>query len=67
VNDEQSDAKIREILRKCSPRELEALQRFYLLEETPEKIQRDLDLTGVQLKDLKARIVAEFWAMKNPS
>jgi hypothetical protein len=70
MNDAERDAtdtNIRLIMSKCSPQELEALTRFYLLGQTPEHIHQNLGFTAGQLTELKARVIADFFAMKKPS
>jgi RNA polymerase sigma-70 factor, ECF subfamily len=51
---------MRGILRAMSPRDREILRRFYLDEQTEEKICREMELNPVQFKLLKLRAAARF-------
>ena len=48
------------ILRSSPPRDREILVRFYLREQTPAEICRDLDLTENQFRLIKSRAKARF-------
>jgi len=61
---EQENRDIAErILRALPKREREVLMRFYLDEQTPEKIQADLGLTPTQFRLIKTRAKARFTEM----
>jgi RNA polymerase sigma-70 factor, ECF subfamily len=56
---------MRQLLRELSRRDLEVLTRFYLNEETPDEICRQLGLTPKQFQLLKSRAKARFVALAN--
>lgn len=49
-----------QVLRSISPRDREILTRFYLYEQTPEQICKEMDLTETQFRLLKSRAKARF-------
>ena len=51
---------MKQLLRKMSPREFEVLTRFYLHEQTPERIRREMSLTQTQFDLLKSRAKARL-------
>ena len=48
------------VLRSIPPRDREVLIRFYLREQTPDEICRDLQLTDTQFRLIKSRAKARF-------
>jgi len=62
-----TDANIRLIIAGLSARELDALTRFYLLEQTPEQIHNELGMAADRLQELKARVFDKFFNLKKPS
>ena len=51
---------MRQALRKMSTRDREVLTRFYLHEESPERIQTQMGLTPTQFNLLKSRAKARL-------
>ncbi len=49
-----------QVLRELSPREREVLSRFYLQEQTAERIQSEMRLTTTQFRLIKSRAKAKF-------
>jgi DNA-directed RNA polymerase specialized sigma24 family protein len=60
VNEEDRRAReaklLRRLVRALSPLERDALTRFYLLEQTPDQIHRDLGIDPGRLRELKSRV-----------
>ena len=48
----------RNVLRKLTPRDGEIVERFYLQEQSPEQICREMHLTGTQFRLYKSRAIA---------
>lgn len=57
--DQQVDI-VKKVLRKMSTRDREVLTRFYLREESPERIQLEMGLTQTQFNLLKSRAKARL-------
>jgi RNA polymerase sigma-70 factor (ECF subfamily) len=51
---------MRRVLRELSPREREAISRFYLKEQTQAQICSEMALTKIQFQLLKSRAKARF-------
>jgi len=62
IQEQNMDLAMR-ILNSLHPREREVLVRFYLREQTPEEICRDLELTETQFRLIKSRAKARFGEM----
>jgi len=62
IQEQNMDLAMR-ILNSLHPREREVLMRFYLREQTPEEICRDLELTETQFRLIKSRAKARFGEM----
>jgi RNA polymerase sigma-70 factor, ECF subfamily len=60
VIDRQNSGIMEEILRECSRRDREILTRFYLLEQDPEQICREMSINQTQFRLLKSRAKARF-------
>jgi hypothetical protein len=56
------DERIKRILANLSPIEMEALYRFYDLEQDSAQIARDLGLSATKLRDLRAGVRKRFLA-----
>lgn len=56
----QKVAIMRQVLEKMNKREREVLRRFYLHEELPGRIQKEMDLTPTQFNLLKSRAKARL-------
>jgi DNA-directed RNA polymerase specialized sigma24 family protein len=57
-----SDAKLRRILSELSPKEREALDRFYCLQQTAEQISSELQIDAEKLRKLKSRVKVAYLA-----
>lgn len=60
VIDRQNSGIMEEILRESSRRDREILTRFYLLEQEPEQICREMEINQTQFRLLKSRAKARF-------
>jgi hypothetical protein len=60
-------AKLRNILAELEPRELDALSRFYTLEQDSAQISRELGMNISHFQDLKLRIKAAYLATSRPN
>ena len=58
--DRQSNEVAMRVLRSLPKRDRDVLVRFYLDEQTPEEICRDLDLTETQFRLIKSRAKARY-------
>jgi DNA-directed RNA polymerase specialized sigma24 family protein len=56
----QKVALMKQVLGKMSDREFEVLTRFYLREQSPERIRVDMGLTQTQFNLLKSRAKAKL-------
>ena len=56
----QNAAIMKQVLRKMSARDREVLTRFYLREESPERIREEMGLTETQFNLLKSRAKARL-------
>ena len=58
----ESDATLRRILSELEPKEREALDRFYYLEQTAEQISTELQIDAERLRTLKLRVRTAYFA-----
>ena len=58
------DARLKRILANLSPRQREALYRFYSLGEDSVQVSRALGLDESELRELKSRVKREFQMTK---
>jgi len=65
IDDRHRSQAMEQVLLSFSRREREALVRFFLLEDTPEQICRDLGLNETQFRVLKAKARCSFRERKN--
>ena len=59
-----SDAQLKRILSELAPREREALDRFFRLEQTTEQISIDLHMNIKQLRTLMSRVKMAYFATR---
>jgi DNA-directed RNA polymerase sigma subunit (sigma70/sigma32) len=59
-----SDAKLKHILSELTPREREALDRFYCLQQTAEQISTELHMDAEKLRNLKSRVKMAYLASR---
>jgi DNA-directed RNA polymerase specialized sigma24 family protein len=59
-----SDAKLRRILSKLDPKEREALDRFYYLQQTAGQISTELHIDAEKLRKLKSRVKVAYFATR---
>jgi DNA-directed RNA polymerase specialized sigma24 family protein len=52
------DASLKQVLAALSPKEREALLRFYLLDHDADRIQSELGVDAQQLSEIKSRVKA---------
>jgi hypothetical protein len=55
---------MRDVLRELSPRDREALERYYVLGHSEEAIMADLRMTPVQFRSLKSAVKMRFLAVR---
>ena len=58
------DAKLKRILSELTPREREALDRFYCLRQTAEEICAELHLDTDKLRKLKSRVKLAYFTTR---
>jgi len=59
-----SDAKLKRILSELTPKEREALDRFYCLQQTAEQISSELQINAEKLRKLKSRVQVTYFATR---
>jgi len=59
-----SDPKLRRILSELAPKEREALDRFYCLQQTAEQISTELQIDAEKLRNLKSRVKMAYFATR---
>ena len=59
-----SEAKLKRILSELTPKEREALDRFYCLQQTAEQISSELQIDAEKLCTLKARVKVTYFAIR---
>jgi hypothetical protein len=60
-------AKLKKILARLEPGELEALTRFYVLEHDTVRVTAELGISDSQFRELKARVRMAYLAMERPN
>ena len=60
-------AKVVKILAGLAPREVEALNRFYMQEQETAEIAADLGIDISHLRELKSRVKQAYLAMDRPN
>ena len=59
-----SDVQLRGILSELAPKEREALDRFYCLQQTAEQISTELHIDAEKLRKLKSRVKMAYFATR---
>jgi len=54
------DDQMRHILAALTPREQEALKRFYVLGQDVAEVLRDMDMCGTEFRELKSRVKRQY-------
>ena len=59
-----SEAKLKRILSELTPKEREALDRFYCLQQSAEQICSELQIDAEKLRKLKSRVKVTYIATR---